>query len=122
MYEVFSEITFSGAHRLREYEGRCESLHGHNWRIRVFAASETLDRLGLVVDFKLLKKSIENVAELLDHAYLNEVSPFDSINPSAENIAKFFYEKISNEINDGRVSISRVMVWESEKSCAIFTP
>ncbi|MEW6202961.1 MAG: 6-carboxytetrahydropterin synthase QueD [bacterium] len=122
MYDVYKEGTFSGAHRLREYEGKCESLHGHNWRVRVYARSQELDAAGMVIDFKILKNAIDEIIEMFDHHYLNEVTPFDKINPSAENIARFFYDRISEKINDERVAVSRVMVWENEGSCGIFTP
>jgi len=122
MYEVYKEGTFSGAHRLREYEGKCEALHGHNWRVRVYARAAELDAAGMVIDFKILQKILNEILDTLDHRYLNEVSPFDKINPSAENIARFFYDHISKKINDNRVTISRIMVWETDTSCAIYEP
>ncbi len=120
MHEVFKEKFFSGAHRLRGYEGKCESLHGHNWKVRVFAGSETLDSLGMVIDFKKLKKCLADVVERLDHKDLNAVPPFDELNPSAENIARYFYDELGRQINDDRVRVIRVMVWESEGSCATY--
>lgn len=120
MYEVYKEKYFSGAHRLREYEGKCESLHGHNWKVRVFVGAETLDSLGMVIDFKKLKKRLVDVTEILDHKDLNAVPPFDKINPSAENIARFIYDELVKVINDERVQVVRVKVWESEGSCATY--
>ncbi len=120
MYEIYKETTFSGAHRLREYKGRCEDLHGHNWKVRVFVGAEELDKLGMVVDFKVLKKMMEETIDKLDHKYLNEVSPFDSINPSTENIARYLYDELSLKLNNERVKVVKVMVWESENSCAIY--
>jgi 6-pyruvoyltetrahydropterin/6-carboxytetrahydropterin synthase len=122
MYEIYKETTFSGAHRLREYEGKCESLHGHNWRVRVYVAAGELDRLGMVIDFKVLKEALEKAAGKLDHVYINETPPFDKINPSAENIARWLFDEMTMDINDGRVCVVRVMVWESEASCAIYQP
>lgn len=119
MYYIYKEITFSAAHRLREYHGKCENLHGHNWKVRVYLKSETLDDLGMVVDFSILKKKLNEIADLLDHKYLNEVPPFDKLNPSAENIAKFFFDKLKEHFN-GPVFVHKVMVWESEGSCAIY--
>jgi 6-pyruvoyltetrahydropterin/6-carboxytetrahydropterin synthase len=122
MYEVYKETTFSGAHRLREYEGRCEALHGHNWLVRAYVAAEELDRLGMVIDFKFLKTALEKAADKLDHVYINEIPPFDTINPSAENIARWLFDEISTSLNDGRVRVARVMVWESDASCAMYQP
>ena len=122
LYEVYKEATFSGAHRLLEYGGKCESLHGHNWRVRVYAGAEELDRLGMVIDFKVLGEAVGKVVGKVDHRYLNEVAPFDEVNPSAENIARFVYDEVSADIDDGRVRVTRVMVWESDASCAIYRP
>ncbi len=122
MYEIYKETTFSGAHRLREYKGRCESLHGHNWRVRAFVAAEELDSLGMVIDFKVLNEALEDIAGRLDHVYINETPPFDKLNPSAENMARWFFDELSGRINGGRVRVSRVMIWESEASCAIYEP
>ena len=122
MYEVYKEATFSGAHNLREYGGKCEALHGHNWRVRVFVCTEQLDDLGMVVDFKVLKAAMNEGIDYVDHKFLNEIEPFDEINPSAENIARFFYDRTAAKINDDRIRVSRVMVWESDASCAIYEP
>lgn len=120
MYEVYKETYFSGAHRLREYEGKCEEIHGHNWKIRAFICAEELDRLGMVIDFKKLKKALNDVADRLDHKDVNTVPPFDEINPSAENLARYFYEELGSLLNDGRARVLRVMVWESVGSCAVY--
>ncbi len=120
MYYIYREITFSAAHRLREYHGKCENLHGHNWKVRAYLKSVDLDDLGMVVDFGVLDKKLKEISELLDHKYLNEIEPFDKLNPSAENIAKFIFASLKAEFNGPRVFVHRVMVWESEKSCAIY--
>jgi 6-pyruvoyltetrahydropterin/6-carboxytetrahydropterin synthase len=120
MYEIFREASFSGAHRLRGYKGKCESVHGHNWRVRVFAAAAELDSLGMVVDFKILGEHIDDVLSRLDHADLNAVPPFDRLNPSSENVARHIFDEMADRINDGRVRIRRVMVWETDPSCAIY--
>ncbi|MEW5946859.1 MAG: 6-carboxytetrahydropterin synthase QueD [bacterium] len=122
MFEVFKEVTFSGAHRLRDYGGRCEELHGHNWRVRIYARAGELDETGLVVDFKDMKRAMDETADALDHRYLNDVPPFDETNPSAENIARYFFDHVSEKINDDRVAVSRAMVWENDDSCAIYEP
>ena len=122
MYTIYKETTFSGAHRLREYKGRCEALHGHNWKVRAYVSSGELDELGMVMDFKELSKALEDAASHLDHKYINEVPPFDTINPSAENIARFFYDELSARLKNSRAGIEKVMIWESESSCAIYQP
>ena len=120
MYEIYKETTFSGAHRLRGYKGRCEALHGHNWRVRVSVAADALDDLGMVIDFTVLKAALEEIASKLDHVYINEVPPFDTVNPSAENLAKWFFDELYPRVNGGRARVTRVMVWESDASCAIY--
>ncbi len=120
MYYVYKEATFSAAHRLREYHGKCENLHGHNWRVRAYLRAETLNELGMVEDFAILKKALGEIMEELDHKFLNEVSPFDEIQPSAENIARFIYDRLKERFDGPRVFVHRVMVWESENSCAIY--
>jgi len=120
MYEVTAEGHFSAAHNLRGYQGQCENLHGHNWRVRVTVAAEALDELGLVVDFKLLKRQMNEVLDKLDHGYLNEVPPFDETNPSCENLAHYIHQQMSSRINNDRVAVARVQVWESEGSNATY--
>ena len=120
MYELSVETWFAGAHSLREYQGSCERLHGHNWRVEVSVEAEKLDSIGLAVDFRLLREKVEAAVQIFDHTFLNENPPFDKLNPSAENIAKFFYDGLSKELNDGNVRVSRVKVWESEKCAASY--
>ncbi|MBE9528463.1 MAG: 6-carboxytetrahydropterin synthase QueD [Proteobacteria bacterium] len=120
MFEITVESTFSSAHQLREYKGSCENLHGHNWRVMVSVGSEGLDSLGMVVDFRVLKREVEAVIERLDHKFINEVPPFDSINPTAENISKYIYEEISKSLASEGVKILKVKVWESEKAAATY--
>ena len=120
MYEVFKETTFSGAHNLRGYEGKCENLHGHNWLVRAYAKAETLDENGMVVDFKTLKKILKEVVETFDHEYLNQLSPFDVLNPTAENIAKIIFDGLSEKLNDERIEITQVQVSETEGACAVY--
>ncbi len=116
MYEVMVRRSFSSAHNLRGYHGKCEDLHGHNWTVEVAAQAEVLNEIGIALDFKELKKILEGLMERLDHKYLNETPPFDKINPTTENIAKFLFDEISGKINDEKVRITRVDVWESEGS------
>ena len=120
MFELTIETAFSSAHNLREYDGACERLHGHNWRVELHVEAEKLDSIGLAIDFKLLKRGLNKVVEGLDHRYLNEVEPFDTLNPSAENLAKYIFEKLSKTLNDGNLRVSLVRVWESEQAAAAY--
>ncbi|MBO4699653.1 6-carboxytetrahydropterin synthase QueD [bacterium] len=119
--EVYREVQFSSAHRLRNYHGKCENLHGHNWRVRLFVTRESLDKTGFVMDFKVLDAVLKNIMELLDHKDLNSLKEFETVNPTAENIALLIFRLAENEISaiDKEVKVSKVCVWESDKSCAI---
>lgn len=118
MYEVSRESFFSAAHRLREYGGKCEALHGHNWRVRLNVRARELDELGMVLDFKVLKATLREVLERLDHKLINEVPPFDEVNPSAENLARYIAEETNRKIADDRVWVHSCEVWESDRSKA----
>ena len=115
MFEVNVKLKFSAAHRVEDYPGNCERLHGHNWVVEVSSSSENLDKLGMVVDFRTLKEKGKKVISLLDHQYLNEVPPFNQINPTAENIAKFIFDEVSREIE-----LTSVTVYESEETKATY--
>lgn len=120
MYEITIESQFSGAHQLRGYKGKCEKLHGHNWKVQVTVSAERLNELDMVMDFHELKKITNEVLSTLDHSFLNEVFPFTEINPSSENIAKWLYDSIKKKIADRDVTISSVTVWETETSSATY--
>ena len=116
-YEISVEKYFSAAHALREYKGKCERLHGHNWRVLVVVGGQKLDGIGMLMDFSELKKILEGSLSNLDHSFLNESDPFDKINPTAENIAEYILNKIKTQLPSG-VLARKVCVWESEASCA----
>jgi 6-pyruvoyltetrahydropterin/6-carboxytetrahydropterin synthase len=120
MYEIRIEDRFSGAHRLRGYHGKCEALHGHNWKVEVQVASKSLDKGGMVLDFKILKEATRTVLETLDHSYLNELPDFLEINPSSENIAKYVFERLKPVLEGHKVVLKRVTAWESETACASY--
>ena len=120
MYELTIETHFAAAHNLRGYEGACERLHGHNWRVEARVKAERLNAIDIAIDFKVFKAETEKIMERLDHRYLNEVPPFDKINTTAENIAKYIYTELSKVLNDGNVKVSLVRVWESEKASAAY--
>ena len=117
MFEIKVKADFSAAHNLRNYEGKCEKLHGHNWIAEASFRYEKLDENGLAVDFRIAKTALKNAIEELDHSYLNELGSFKKINPTSENIAKFIFDSIRKKIKD----IYSVAVWENERSCAVYS-
>ena len=120
MYEVSIKKTFSAAHRISEIGGKCEALHGHNFRVEVSVAAESLNGEGLLIDFRILKRWTEEVLEQLDHKFLNELEYFKERNPSSEQIARYLYDRIDDRARKDKVRLSRVTVWESENSCATY--
>ena len=116
MYEIKIHSDFSAAHNLRNYRGKCENLHGHNWKIEAVFVYKTLDKDGLAVDFKEVKGLLKKTLEKLDHCYLNETGVFKKTNPTSENIARYIYE----DINKNNKNIFSVSVWENENSCATY--
>jgi 6-pyruvoyltetrahydropterin/6-carboxytetrahydropterin synthase len=120
MYEICVEHTFAAGHALRNYHGKCENVHGHNYRVQVGLAGPELDESGLLFDFSELKKRLRATSEYLDHQFINDLKPFDEINPSAENIAKFFYDELSGGLK--AIAISFVRVWETDTSYAVYRP
>lgn len=120
MFEIAIQKTFSAAHRLRNYNGQCEAVHGHNWKVEVFIRAKDLNPLGLAMDFKDLKDITSRILSDLDHKYLNEVPPFDQINPSSENIARYLYDRLKAEIPEPGVSVAKISVWESDNAVASY--
>jgi len=113
---------FSAAHHLRDYEGKCERVHGHNYKIELELKSPIVDRSGMVVDFTIVRQALEKVLQRFDHQDLNEVKPFDRLNPTAENIAKLIWEEMNLKFNTRKIKVSRVTVWETESSYATYGP
>ena len=123
MFEVSVERTFAAGHALRDYHGKCENVHGHNYRVQVTVQGEQLDSTGLLVDFLDLKHVIDESIEYLDHRFINDLAPFDVLNPSAENIAKYFYDRVNRGLKPGiPARISEVRVWETDTSSAVYRP
>jgi 6-pyruvoyltetrahydropterin/6-carboxytetrahydropterin synthase len=123
MYEVMIEEEFSAAHALRGYRGKCENMHGHNWKVEVYVRGERLDEVGMLVDFKELKAATRRVMGYLDHQNLNELKPFETeLNPSSEHIAGFIFHEVAEQINDGRVKVYKVRVWETPSTSATYEP
>jgi len=121
MFEVTIEETFAAGHALRNYKGKCENVHGHNYRCQVALEGAELDDIGLLVDFVELKRVVHAVIDRLDHQWLNEFPPFDVLNPSAENIARYIYEQVADglKVREG-VRISLVRLWETDTAHATY--
>jgi len=124
MFDVNIEHKFSAGHSLRNYHGRCENIHGHNWKVEVAVSGSELDSAGMLVDFIHLKKLLTGIVDRLDHQFLNDVPPFDAINPSAENIARYVYEELTKGLDGANdrapVQLSQVKVWETDDASAVY--
>ena len=120
MYELSIEVSFAAAHQLRGYKGKCENMHGHNWRVQINVLAERLNEIDIAIDFHDFKKMAQEVIAPLDHAFLNEVFPFTEKNPSSENIAKWIFDSMKKKINNGNLRMAAVTVWESENASASY--
>ncbi len=120
MYELMVEQKFSAAHQLREYQGKCENLHGHTWSVQVVIRTEMLDKIGLAIDFRVIKKALDNLLNKLDHTCLNQLDMFLELNPSSENIARWLYNTLKENPQLADVKLHLVRVWESDTACAAY--
>lgn len=118
MYRLTIKTGFAAAHNLINYQGDCENLHGHNWKVEVTVTAMELDDAGLAIDFKVLKKETNKLLDELDHKYVNQHEFFKSISPSSENISRYLYQQLSVLLNDGNIKVERIGVWESDNACA----
>ena len=124
MYEITVEAGFSSGHYLRNYQGKCENPHGHNYRVLVTLAGEELDETGLLLDFKLLKRVLGPTVEYLDHQMINDLEPFTTLNPSAENLARYFFDNTANQMEEmtrGRVRVKDCTIYETSTSYARYS-
>jgi 6-pyruvoyltetrahydropterin/6-carboxytetrahydropterin synthase len=112
---------FASAHSLRNYPGDCARLHGHNWQVEVSVCSQVLNDNGIAIDFREIKKQTKLVVKRVDHQYLNEIEPFDVLNPTAENIAKYFYDEVGLLINNENVKVKDVVIWETPRSAVTYS-
>lgn len=119
-YTLKVQTEFAAAHQLHGYVGNCARMHGHNWKVEVEVIGTRLDAIGMVVDFKTIKRAAREVAEMLDHFYLNDIPPFDTINPTAENIATWFYQEVSKRLNSEHARVSAVTLWETDRACVTY--
>jgi 6-pyruvoyltetrahydropterin/6-carboxytetrahydropterin synthase len=124
MFQVSVEETFSSGHALRGYKGKCENPHGHNYRVQVTLEGPQLDNIGLLVDFTHLKEVMRVIIKRLDHQFINDLEPFTTINPSAENMAKYFYDEVSGNLKDlpPGAHVSNVVIWETDTAMAKYHP
>jgi 6-pyruvoyltetrahydropterin/6-carboxytetrahydropterin synthase len=121
MFEVIIEETFAAGHALRNYKGKCENVHGHNYRCQVTLEGAELDHIGLLVDFVELKRVVHAVLDRMDHQWLNEFPPFDVLNPSAENMAKYIYDEVCEGLKTREgVRIGLVRLWETDTASATY--
>lgn len=120
MYDLTIETNFSAAHQLRGYKGKCEDLHGHNWKVQVHVVAERLNEIEIAIDFHDLKRFTNELVDQLDHGFLNDMFPFTEINPSSENIARWIYDSLKKKINNENVRLSAVTVWESDSASATY--
>ena len=123
MFEVTVEDSFAAGHYLRNYKGKCENPHGHNYKVRVTLQGRELDAAGLLLDFKDLKMVMKPTIDRLDHQMMNDLEPFTKLNPSAENLAKYFYDETNTRLKQatsGRVSVKVVTIWETDTTTATY--
>ena len=121
MYELKVITQFAAAHKLRDFKGKCERLHGHNWRIEVILTGEKLNNAGLLIDFKEVKEATDGILEKLDHSFLNELPQFKDQNPSSENIAAYLFERLSSRLNNNQIKVAKVIAWESDFASASYS-
>ncbi len=122
MFEISVEYSFAAGHALRGYKGKCENVHGHNYKLQVTVAGEELNPTGLLMDFVDLRAAIKTLTERLDHQFLNDLPPFDQLNPSAENIAKYLYEGLQPQVHAQGLQVQAVKVWETDSTSATYRP
>ena len=120
MYQISIKSNFSAAHNLRDYKGKCENLHGHNWNVEVSVESDILNKEGMVVDFIELKRIVKDLLDNLDHKYINEIEPFDKLNPTSENLSCYIFKGISDKLKESSIIVKRVDVWETKSSRASY--
>lgn len=122
MFELTVIVEFEAAHRIVDYPGKCNRLHGHNWSVEVTVKGSKLNELGMLIDFKELKNAVNATLDQLDHVYLNELDAFTKNNPTAEHIAKYIFEQLENNtLFNGEIKVKRIKVWESPKSAVSYS-
>ncbi len=120
-YTLTIHTDFASAHTLRNYPGACSRMHGHNWKVEAEVEASQLDESGMAIDFKKIKQATREIAGRLDHRYLNDIEPFTEINPTAENIAAWFFGELSQALDSDTVKVSAITLWETERARVRYT-
>lgn len=123
MFELSVEQSFAAGHALRHYKGKCENVHGHNYKVQLKVIGTELDKAGLLMDFGDMKHILREVIAILDHQFINDIEPFTTVNPSAENMAKYFYDEITRRMPEGSpTTLGEVKIWETDIQYAAYRP
>ena len=121
MFKLIVKKEFSSAHILHGHPGDCKRMHGHNWIVEAKVEGDNINSIGMVIDFKDIKKSLANIISKLDHRFLNDIDPFTKDNPTAENISKYIYKELSKNINTDNIKVSEIKLWETSSSAVIYS-
>jgi 6-pyruvoyltetrahydropterin/6-carboxytetrahydropterin synthase len=121
MFKLIVKKEFSSAHILHGHPGDCKRMHGHNWRVEAEVQGNNTNEIGMVIDFKDIKKNLQRIIDKLDHQYLNDIEPFINENPTAENISKYIYKELSKNINTDNIKVSEIKLWETSNSAVTYT-
>ncbi len=121
MYKLLVKKDFSSAHILKGHPGDCKRMHGHNWIVEAEIQGNNINNIGMVIDFKDIKRMLAKITDQLDHRFLNELEPFQNQNPTAENISKYIYKELSKNINTDNIKVRQIKLWETDRSAVIYT-
>ena len=121
MFKLIVKKEFSSAHILHGHPGNCKRMHGHNWLVEAEVQGDNTNEIGMVIDFKDIKNNLKEIVSMLDHQFLNDLEPFINENPTAENISKYIYKELSNNINTDNIKVSKIKLWETSNSAVTYT-
>ena len=121
MFKLVVKKEFSSAHILHGHPGNCKRMHGHNWLVEAEVQGDNTNEIGMVIDFKDIKNNLKEIISMLDHQFLNDLEPFTDENPTAENISKYIYKELSNNINTDNIKVSKIKLWETNNSAVTYT-
>ena len=121
MFKLVVKKEFSSAHILKGHPGNCKRMHGHNWLVEAEVQGDNTNEIGMVIDFKDIKNNLKEIISMLDHQFLNDLEPFINENPTAENISKYIYKELSNNINTDNIKVSKIKLWETNNSAVTYT-
>ena len=121
MFKLIVKKEFSSAHILHGHPGNCKRMHGHNWLVEAEVQGDNTNEIGMVIDFKDIKNNLKEIISMLDHQFLNDLEPFINENPTAENISKYIYKELSNNINTDNIKVSKIKLWETNNAAVTYT-